>query len=207
MADTKSNLPLGVQFLIAVGVAAVLFGVFYFAFYQDMLDTYDKKSAELKSLNEQIRALEVTAAKLPEFQREVAQLEMKLETLKRVLPPEKETPDLMRKLQNLASESNLRIKAVTPGPIVPKDFYQEVPFTLTVDGSYHNLALFFDRVGRLSRLVNAGGIKVAAKTDQTPLSTITASCVATTFVYIEAAAGAAASGPRGARPGARGATR
>jgi type IV pilus assembly protein PilO len=204
MADTKSSsLPLGVQFLIAIGVAAVLLGGFYFAFYQDMLAEHEKKSGQLKVLNEQIRALEVTAAKLPEFQREVAVLEMKLETLKRVLPPEKETPDLMRKLQNLASESNLRIQAVSPGAIVPKDFYQEVPFTLTVDGSYHNLALFFDRVGRLSRLVNAGGIKIAGKSTQTPLSTVTASCVATTFVYLETPVGAAPA-PGGARAGAKG---
>jgi type IV pilus assembly protein PilO len=193
MADTNpSRLPLGAQLGIALGLAAVLVGAFYFLIFSDMLAEEEQKTQQLKTLTEQIRALEVTAAKLSEFQREVAQLEARLEMLKRVLPPEKETPDLVRKLNNLASESNLRIKQFNPGAMIPRDFYQEFPINIEVDGSYHNLALFFDRVSRLSRLVNAGGLKIVAKKDQTPLSTITANCVATTFVYSETAAAAAA---------------
>ena len=82
----------------------------------------------------EIRALEVTANKLQEFQREVALLEAKLETLKRILPPEKETPDLMRKVQSLAAQSNLMITKFTPGATVNKEFYQEWPINVDVDG-------------------------------------------------------------------------
>jgi len=203
MADTNpSRLPLGAQLGIALGLAAVILVGFYFFLFSDMLVEEEQKTQQLKKLTEQIRALEVTAAKLSEFQREVALLEARLEMLKRVLPPEKETPDLVRKLNNLASESNLRIKQFNPSAMIAREFYQEFPINIEVDGSYHNLALFFDRVSRLSRLVNAGGLKIVAKKEQTPLSTITANCVATTFVYSEnAAAAAAPTGPAGRRAG------
>jgi type IV pilus assembly protein PilO len=202
MADTNpSKLPLAAQLGIAVGLAAVFLIAFYFVFFQDMLAKEEQMQGQLNTLNEQIKALEVTAQKLADFQREVATLEAKLENLKRVLPPEKETPDLIRKLQNLAAESNLRIKGLNPQPVVARDFYQEFPIALQMDGSYHNLALFFDRVARLSRLVNATGIKIDAKNEQSSLSSITANCTATTFIYSEAGAASAAAGKTGKAPG------
>jgi type IV pilus assembly protein PilO len=110
----------------------------------------------------------------------------------------------MRKVQSLAAQSNLVIRKFTPGTTVTKDFYQEWPINMEVDGSYHNLGFFFDRVRRLSRLVNIGTVKVTSRSDQTISNTISAGCVATTFVYVEAPPGA---GPGARPPGAPGAPR
>ena len=186
MADNAlTKLPLVGQLGVAVGAAALIGGLFYWQWLSPAMEERDTKAARLETLNKEIRALEVTANKLQEFQREVALLEAKLETLKRILPPAKETPDLMRKVQALAAQSNLTIKTFTPGATVNKDFYQEWPINMAVTGSYHNLGLFFDKVGRLSRLVNVGSLKIAALSAQSSTNTISASCVATTFVYIE----------------------
>jgi type IV pilus assembly protein PilO len=133
---------------------------------------------------------------MAKFKEEVAQLDRKLETLRLLLPPRKETPDLMRKVQNLATQSSLTIKKFTPASTVAKDFYEEWPISVDVEGTYHSLGMFFDKVGRLPRLVNVGNLKIRAQSKQTAASTITASCIATTFVYLETPAG----GPP--RPGA-----
>jgi type IV pilus assembly protein PilO len=213
MADNAlTRLPLLGQLGIGVGLAAIVGGAFYYFSYQDMMEQETKKSEELNALNTDIRSLEVTANKLQEFQREVALREAKLETLKRILPADKETPELMKKVQYLAAQSNLLIKNFTPGATVNKEFpieaeptkpgqapapqgqpkqkaneyYQEWPINVDVEGTYHNLGLFFDRVGRLSRLVNVGNLKVKAQGNPKPSNTIAVSCVATTFVYVEA---------------------
>jgi len=204
MADSNvSRLPLLAQLGIALGAGAVILTAFYYFIYSDMLAEEKKKTRQLQELKKDIGLLEVTAAKLPEFQREVSLLELKLETLKRILPPEKETPDLARKLQNLAAESQLRIKRFSPGSMVSKEFYQEFPISLEVEGTYHNLASFFDRMSRLTRVVNAGGLKIASKKDQTPSSSISAQCTATTFVYVETPIAP----PTDGKPVARGAKR
>jgi type IV pilus assembly protein PilO len=193
MADSSvSKLPLLAQLGISIGLGVVVLGGFYYFVYKDMVEEAEKKTSQLENLNKDIAQLVVITEKLPDFQREVSVLEMKLETLKRILPPEKETPDLVRKLQNLAAESQLRIKQFNPGSMVSRDFYQEFPINLEVDGTYHNLASFFDRMSRLTRVVNATGLRIAAKTDQTPSLSITAQCTATTYVYVEAAATAMA---------------
>jgi type IV pilus assembly protein PilO len=186
MADNAlTKMSLNGQIGASVAAAAVVAGLFWYFYYSPAVEERDRKAAQLETLQKEIRALEVTANKLQEFQREVQLLEAKLETLKRILPPAKETPDLMRKVQALAAQSNLRIKTFTPAPVVNKDFYQEWPIKVEVQGTFHNLALFFDRVSRLSRLVNVGDLKIAALRDQTGSTTISAGCTATTFVYVD----------------------
>ncbi len=189
-----TKLPLAGQLGVSLLAAALIGGAFYYLWYSEALEQEQTKTTRLQQLETEIKALEVTASKLQEFQREVQLLEAKLETLKRILPPEKETPDLMRRVQYLATQSSLSIKVFTPAAVANKEFYQEVPINVSVEGTYHNLGAFCDRVSRLSRLVNLGQIKIKAMTNPTISRTITAQTVATTYVYIET--------PPGGQPGA-----
>ena len=199
-----TKLPLAGQLGVSAVIAALLCGGFYYFWYADAVATQKKQEARLAELQKQIRALEATANKLPEFQREVQALEARLETLKRILPPEKETPELMRRLQYLAAQSSLQIRKFNPGPVAQQEFYQEVPFNLDVEGTYHNLGAFLDRISRMSRLVNIGNVKVKAQSKPTINNTIAASAVATTYVYQDAPPpGAAGSGKRPAAKGAK----
>jgi len=224
MADNPlSRLPLVGQLAVAAILAAIIGAVFYWQFWSPMVEQEATKTAELTSLQSDIRSLEVTANKLQEFQREVALREAKLETLKRILPADKETPELMKKVQYLAAQSNLQVKKFNPGATVNREFpiepapgaagqkpaapgqaakpgapaqsaeyYQEWPINVDVEGTYHNLGMFFDRVGRLSRLVNVGNLKIKNQAQPRPSNTIQVSCVATTFVYVEASPSPAA---------------
>jgi len=201
MADNSlTKLSLGGQLGVSAVLAAIICGAFWYFWYSPALEEESRKTAQLEALQREIRALEVTANKLQEFQREVQLLEAQLETLKRILPPEKETPDLMRRVQSLASQSRLNIKTFTPAAEVMKDFYKEVPINVDVEGTYHDLGQFFDRVSRLARLVNMTNVKVKAQTNQTGSNTIAASGVATTYVYVDKPPSPPPGTP-GARPG------
>jgi type IV pilus assembly protein PilO len=186
MADNAlTRLPLAGQLGVAVLVAALICGGFYWFYYSDALEQQEQKELQLADLQTQIRALEATANRLPEFQREVQALEARLETLKRILPPEKEMPDLMRRVQYLAAQSSLAVREFTPAPVAQREFYIEVPINIDVDGTYHNLGAFFDRISRMSRLVNVGNVKIKAQSDQTINNTIAVEAVAMTYVYQE----------------------
>ena len=186
MADNAlTKLPLAGQLGVSILLAALICGGFYWFYYSDALDQQKRKEAQLAELQKQIRALEATANRLPEFQREVQALEARLETLKRILPPEKEMPDLMRRVQYLAAQSSLGIRKFTPAPTAQREFYTEVPVSIDVEGTYHNLGAFFDRISRMSRLVNIGDVKIASQRTQTISNTIAVSATATTYVYQE----------------------
>jgi type IV pilus assembly protein PilO len=184
MADNPlARLSVMGQLGVSIAIAALLGGLFYWFQYKGMLEQQQQKEAQLADLQKQIRALEATANKLPEFQREVQALEARLETLKRILPPEKEMPDLMRRVQYLAAQSSLQIRKFNPAAPAQKEFYLEVPINLDVEGTYHNLGAFLDRISRMSRLVNMGSVKIKAQQKPTINNTIAASAVATTYVY------------------------
>jgi type IV pilus assembly protein PilO len=186
MADNAlTRLPLAAQLGVAVLVAALICGGFYWFYYSDALEQQKQKEKQLADLQTQIRALEATANRLPEFQREVQALEARLETLKRILPPEKEMPDLMRRVQYLAAQSSLAIRKFNPAPVAQREFYLEVPVNIDIDGTYHNLGAFFDRISRMSRLVNVGNVKIKAQSSQAINNTISVQAVATTYVYQE----------------------
>ena len=198
-----TKLSLAGQLGVALVVAALICGGFYYFWYADAVEQQTKKEARLADLQKQIRALEATANKLPEFQREVQALEARLETLKRILPPEKEMPDLMRRVQYLAAQSSLQIRKFNPASPVQKEFYQEVPVALDLEGTYHNLGAFLDRISRMSRLVNMGNVKLKAQSKPTINNTIAASAVATTYVYQDAPPPAATQKGKRPTPGAK----
>lgn len=205
MADNPlTKLPLAGQLGVSAVIALLICGGFYYFWYADAIEQQKQKEARLAALQQEIRALEATANRLPEFQREVQALEARLETLKRILPPEKEMPDLMRRIQYLAAQSSLQIRKFNPAPVVSKDFYQEVPVNIDVEGTYHNMGAFLDRVSRMSRLVNMSDLKIKAQSAQTLNNTVAISAVATTYVYLDnvpppGAPGAARPTPGGAR--------
>jgi type IV pilus assembly protein PilO len=180
-----TKLPLMGQAGIGLGIAVAIVGAFWWFWYNPAVETENQRTKKLEELKDDIRKLEITANKLEEFKKEVQVLEGRLEALKQYLPPEKETPDLIRKVQYLATGQNLLIKRFTPGATVNRDFYQEWPINVDVEGTYHNLALFFDRLSRMQRLVNAGNIKIRSQGRQTVSNTISASCIATTYVYVD----------------------
>src|SRR5262245_24193131 len=100
MADNAlTRMSLLGQLITSVVIAALMLGAFYYFYWSDKVVERDDKTNKLAALEKEITALKVTAERLPEFQREVALLEKKLDTLKAILPQTKEIPDLMRKLQ------------------------------------------------------------------------------------------------------------
>jgi type IV pilus assembly protein PilO len=188
----------------AFGVIAVLgSGAFVYFYEMPAREEMVARQTELNNLRADIEKGQATARKLPQFRAQVAELEARLENLRAVLPEEKDAADLLNRMQTVAAQSNLTIKSFRPGATVTKQTHAEWPITLELDGTYHNLATFFDRVGKFTRIVNITGLDVKGKDKPLPNSTISATCVATTFVLLDKPA--AKGGAKPAAPGAKGA--
>ncbi len=175
--------------------AGAVFG--FWNFYVSEVDTdIAMRQTHLTALRADINKGVATARRLPEFQAQVTDLERRLESLRAVLPEQKDVADTLRRLQGLATQSNLTILRFTPAPQKQQPLYAEVPYRISAEGTYHNLGLFFDRVSKFPRIINVGDIAIRAVQQPTATSTITADCTATTFVLQEAPA----KGGRGVPP-------
>ena len=85
------------------------------------------------------------------------------------MPEQRDVADMLRRIQTLATQSSLVVKAFRPQAVANKTLHQEWPMALELDGTYHNLARFFDQVSKVPRIINVGGIAIKAKTaNETP---------------------------------------
>jgi len=178
-----------------VGLFVVLGGIGVGAFYQFYVTPTKAEMAtresRLASLRGEITKASTTASQLNQFKEQVGELEARLESLKAVLPEQKDAADLLRRIQTLATQSNLAIRGFKPNPTVTKQMHVEWPIALQLDGTYHNLGIFFDRVSKFSRIISISSIDIRSKAKPEINSTITADCVATTFVLLDPAKAAA----------------
>jgi type IV pilus assembly protein PilO len=196
MALSLSKLPwwgqIGAFVLVCAGAT---YGFWHF-YVAEMSADVNLRQTRLTALRADVARGVATARRLPEFESQVTQLEQRLDNLRQVLPEEKDVADILRRIQGLATQSNLSIQRFTPQVPVQQTLYAEIPFRLQAEGTYHNLGLFFDRISKFPRIINVGEIWIRAKVPPEPGATITAECVATTFVLQEAVAGAVKKGAK-----------
>lgn len=195
-----SKLSWKVQIGIFVVVSAALAGSFYYYWVEPVEAEMAVREQKLAAMQADIDKGLTTARQLPEFRKQVTELEHRLEGLRAVLPEQKDVGDLLRRIQILAAQSNLQIKAFKPAPTVTRQMHAEWPIDLELDGTYHNLGRFLDEVARFSRIINVGQLHIKAKTEPTVDSTVTAACVATTFVLFDPQAPQGGNAAGGAPP-------
>lgn len=197
MDISLAKLPWYAQLAAFVALAGGGVAAFYFYYEIPARAEIAARETELASLRGDVTKGLTTAQKIPEFSAEVENLEARLNRLRAVLPDEKDVADLLRKMQTDAVQSNLIIKSFKPAPIVTKQLHAEWPIELELEGTYHNLATFFDRLGKFTRIVNVSGLDVKGMDKPAPNVTITARCVATTFVLLPQPGAAPTSAPPG----------
>ena len=180
-----AKLPWYGQMGVFVVAAAALAGAFYYFYEIDKQVVLTAKSTELEEIRDRVTKGVESARRLPEFRKQVADLENRLEGLKPILPDEKDAGDLLRRIQTLAVQSNLVIKGYRPQVTTAKEMYDEWPINLIMDGNYHNLGVFLDRVSKFPRIINIGNIAIQQKEPPVAGATMAITATATTFVLVD----------------------
>jgi type IV pilus assembly protein PilO len=197
-----SKLPWYGQLGAFVVLSAAGAGAFWNFYARDAQASIDQRRGQLATLRQEIDRGLTTAKRLPEFRNEVISLESQLDRLRAVLPEEQDVAELLRRVQGMATQSNLSILTFAPHPTAKKQVHAEWPITLKLEGNYHDLGSFLERVSKFPRIINVGDIKISALTNQNDASTITAECTATTFVLLDQKDATAAAAKAAANPGA-----
>ena len=185
----------------AVLAILVVVGVQYLL-VQDIESRIHSDDVQITDLDQKIAEGRAAERKLPQFRDEVKRLEIELEKLRRILPSNRNTEEIIKKIKSLVDQGDLALVSMTfpdIGAAQNNDPYAEWPISISVLGRYHNLAIMFGRLSNFSRIMNVENIDIAASGVQTDY-TITANFIAKTFVYIEPKETAPAAKPGGAKP-------
>ena len=201
------------QGLVALAVAVILVLAGLYAPFSPVAverAAYDTAVTDRTTLNQEVTKLQVYKQRYGELKQQMGALDKQMETLKTIVPEEKEVDEFIREVQGAASASNVQLRRLTAQNIVPKEYHYEMPFEAQADGPYFNVLDFFSRLSRLSRIINvgdlqfdepAGGAGKEAKYPVRPGETVTGVFTITTFFTKPAdTAPAGAGGAKGSAP-------
>jgi type IV pilus assembly protein PilO len=172
--------------------AAVVTGGLYFTIFKSQRDENATAQTKLQAKLRENAELEAYRPKLADIERQLASLKQQLEIERRIVPDEKEVDNFMRMVSGEARKAGVEVRRYTAKPYAAKEFYTEVPFEVEFDGPYYSLLGFFDRLGKVERIVNVNNLLVAstrrpgdAKTKHTyqyaPSESVVATCMTTTY--------------------------
>jgi type IV pilus assembly protein PilO len=169
------------RIIILVGTFLLLGSVFVFLVYLPKAEKISQTTKEIVGLEKEINKARITIKDLAKLEMEEAQIDAQFKEALRLLPNEREIPSLLRNVTELGNESNLKFRLFRPINERPRDFFIEIPVSVEVSGKYHNVALFFDRVGRMKRIMNILNVTMVP---EKPLSTtLKTTCEAVTFRF------------------------
>jgi type IV pilus assembly protein PilO len=166
-----------------LGLFILLVGPFvYFSFLPKFskINSLKKEHARLET---RLATAKAKANQLKHYQKKLKDAELEFKVVMKKLPEKKEIPGLLSSISQSGRDAGLEFLLFQPEPEQNKDFYAEIPVSIRVSGNYHNVALFFDKVARLSRIVNIDNIKMDSSKGKRNLIT---SCKAVTYRFVEA---------------------
>lgn len=152
--DPILNAPRWQRVLLGTMGVVALVGAGYFFLISPIEDRISLLSAEQASLQRELVESRRMVAELDRFRREIAELERQIQVAKEKLPTEKDLPPLYRTLSDAAFQSGLGVALFQPRDLKIGEYFTEIPIAVNVEGGYHQLGEFFERVAGLPRVVN-----------------------------------------------------
>jgi type IV pilus assembly protein PilO len=174
------------QRVAVVTAVVVLFtGAATWFVYLPLYDQITELDQKLQELEKKLATAKINSAEIDKFQSKMQEAEAAFKIAMRALPEKEEIPSLLTNISRSGHEIGLEFLLFEPKAENKKDFYSEIPVVMNLRGDYHNLATFFDKVARLSRIVNINNITINRSKDGKDPRDLSTSCTAVTYKFIE----------------------
>jgi len=176
------------QVLIVVGVCGLLLAGAWYQFLSPMQEQIVAKEKELSDLNLQVAKSQAQKKMFEQFKAETVELGKKLDDLKKELPLEKETSQILESVKKEAQDAGVRVLRLNVRSTIVHDVYTEWPWDMEIIGTYNNVGAFLDRIRLLPRIVSVAGLKVSSRAPEGEKSfteSVGTTFTATTYIYHE----------------------
>ncbi len=160
----QKYLPLEPKYRVAIAVCLLLLPVVvcFFVFFQPNNENITNLTKQQQSLEKKLREVKKTLQDRPRLQKELEETTAVFEEASKLLPKEKEIPKLLADISSLGRNAGLDFNSFRPQADIPKDFYDEIPIDIDVNGPYHNVGFFLDQISKLDRIVSVSNIKMGS---------------------------------------------
>ncbi len=180
--ENVEKLSKGQRIGICAGTFFLLIGSYVYFSYLPKFNEIDQLKQDIDDLERKLMLARRKALQLNKYRKMMEEAEMEFKIAKKALPDKKEIPSLLTGITNSGKEAGLEFLLFKPNPEAAKGFYAEIPVSIKVTGNYHNIAVFFDKVARLFRIVNITDIRMNSIKGTNNLN---GSCTAVTYRFVE----------------------
>ena len=192
LIERIAKAPLGLKLAVVAGALGLLtalnflvVGVPYGLSINDIEAHKTRAEGELKKLNAEFIEKQSIANDLNRFRRERELLEQRLNEALAELPEQKNIDELLQAFQDRAQKAGLDLATIEPKDQVNAGFYAKIPIAMAVTGNYHEVATFFDAIGRLRRIVNVSDITLDSPRNNNGKVVLSSRFTATTFMFVD----------------------
>jgi len=179
--ENIEKIKMPIRILISIGTVAILLGAFVYLMYLPKNEEMAKTEKSIQSLSQKLTRAKIKAKDLAKLNAEKAQADVQFQEALKLLPNTKEIPSLLRKVTELGNASQLDFRTFRPKPEKAREFYLEIPVSIEVRGSYHNVAIFFDKVGHMERIMNILNVSMTPASSRS--TTLITTCDAVTYRF------------------------
>ena len=174
------------RIIVSVVFFVVIAGIFIYFLYWPKFEKINSLKKQLTNLEQKLSTAKRNAADLKKFQAKMKEAEAQFNMAMKKLPEKEEIPSLLTAISDSGQQVGLEFLLFEPKKEKKKEFYAELPVAISLRGDYHNLAIFFDKVARLNRIVNITNIQMTrAKGKGKAAGELAAKCTAVTYKFID----------------------
>jgi type IV pilus assembly protein PilO len=185
MAIDLNSKPWYVAAIVGVVLGIAMFVVMNIYVFKDIRSQIERLETSIDELEREIEKGRAAKADLPRLEEDIRNYEIELERLRKILPTKRETDNLIKRAKQLTERGRFRLTRFTPGNFEDRDFFIEWPIRVGLDGTYHELGLFFDRLSRFSRIINVTELTINPVRASAGGFTVRAEFVQRTYIYKE----------------------
>lgn len=183
--EKLAKLPKSYRVAMLPAVGLLVIAAYVYLLYLPNAELLEGVRTQQLQLHRRLNEVRAVAANIGKFEEEISALERKLKVALRQLPDSKELPVLLTDINTLGKTSGLDFKAFRPADEVRREFYAEVPIEVEFIGKFHDVAMFFDEISRLPRIVNVNELSIGIAEENSVDTVLKVKGEATTFRFIE----------------------
>jgi type IV pilus assembly protein PilO len=179
--EKVEKIKMPIRIAIFVGTIVLLAGLFVWLIYVPKSEEIAQTREEIARLQQKLNQAIVRARALKKFEAEYSEVDAQFQEALKLLPNTKEIPSLLKSITQLGTDSQLEFLLFSPQRERAQDFFMEIPVSIEVSGTYHNVAIFFDKVGQMERIVNILNVSMTPQKDRSTI--LTTRCDAVTYRF------------------------
>lgn len=183
LIEKIEQIKMPIRIVILASTLIVLAGIFIWLVYMPKTEEITTVEDSIGILDGKLSRAKIQRKKLPKVRAEKKKVDLAFAEALKWLPNDKEIPELLTKISELDEDANLNITNLNFKPVRKKGFYAEVPISLKIKGSYHDVAVFFEKVGKMDRIMNIQNVNM--KPVKARSTTLNVTCDAITYTFVK----------------------